>query len=145
YKCRRRIKRLRAGRGSAPPRKTHRFHRKRAHLRQRQTRQPNLQTNPPCGADPPGLHPIRNLNGNTGHRALTLLLIICARKFARLTDATSTMKHPLAKQSQVRIAFSIWLLTLGSILCALFAGCASFTNPVANGVPVRLLPDELLA
>jgi protein involved in polysaccharide export with SLBB domain len=27
----------------------------------------------------------------------------------------------------------------------LSAGCASFTNPVANGVPVRLLPDELLA
>ena len=25
------------------------------------------------------------------------------------------------------------------------SGCASFSNPVANGVPVRLLPDELLA
>jgi protein involved in polysaccharide export with SLBB domain len=30
-------------------------------------------------------------------------------------------------------------------LCTLASGCASFTNPVANGVPVRLLPDELLA
>ncbi len=24
-------------------------------------------------------------------------------------------------------------------------GCASITNPVANGIPVRILPDELLA
>jgi protein involved in polysaccharide export with SLBB domain len=29
--------------------------------------------------------------------------------------------------------------------CALFAGCAALTNPIANGIPVRLLPDELLA
>ena len=29
--------------------------------------------------------------------------------------------------------------------CALFSGCAALTNPVANGVPARLLPDELLA
>ncbi len=27
----------------------------------------------------------------------------------------------------------------------LLTGCASITNPVANGVPVRILPDELLA
>jgi protein involved in polysaccharide export with SLBB domain len=32
-----------------------------------------------------------------------------------------------------------------ALFCSLLAGCASFTNPVANGVPVRLLPDELLA
>lgn len=34
------------------------------------------------------------------------------------------------------------------LLClftGLFSGCASWTNPVANGIPVRLLPDELLA
>ena len=31
------------------------------------------------------------------------------------------------------------------ILCGLLAGCAAITNPVANGVPVRILPDELLA
>ena len=29
--------------------------------------------------------------------------------------------------------------------CALLTGCAALTNPIANGVPVRLLPDELLA
>jgi protein involved in polysaccharide export with SLBB domain len=29
--------------------------------------------------------------------------------------------------------------------CALLVGCAAVTNPIANGVPVRLLPDELLA
>ena len=27
----------------------------------------------------------------------------------------------------------------------LMSGCASITNPVANGIPVRILPDELLA
>jgi protein involved in polysaccharide export with SLBB domain len=30
-------------------------------------------------------------------------------------------------------------------LCALLSGCAALTNPVANGVPVHMLPDELLA
>ena len=29
--------------------------------------------------------------------------------------------------------------------CLLVSGCAALTNPVANGVPVRILPDELLA
>jgi protein involved in polysaccharide export with SLBB domain len=36
-------------------------------------------------------------------------------------------------------------LLLAAAICALVSGCASFTNPVANGIPVRLLPDELLA
>jgi len=30
-------------------------------------------------------------------------------------------------------------------MACLFSGCASWTNPVANGIPVRLVPDELLA
>lgn len=36
---------------------------------------------------------------------------------------------------------------LASSLLLLFAvsGCAAITNPVANGIPVRILPDELLA
>lgn len=32
-----------------------------------------------------------------------------------------------------------------SFLCGLLSGCAALTNPVANGVPVRRLPPELLA
>ncbi len=33
-----------------------------------------------------------------------------------------------------------------ALLCSLiFTGCAAITNPVANGVPVHILPDELLA
>ncbi|MEM7316399.1 MAG: polysaccharide biosynthesis/export family protein, partial [Planctomycetota bacterium] len=31
------------------------------------------------------------------------------------------------------------------VICVLMSGCAALTNPVANGIPVRLLPDELLA
>jgi hypothetical protein len=36
---------------------------------------------------------------------------------------------------------------IGSLACwcALLAGCSAITNPVANGVPARLLPEELLA
>src|SRR5690242_20117125 len=30
-------------------------------------------------------------------------------------------------------------------LCGVLTGCAALTNPVANGVPVRRLPPELLA
>jgi protein involved in polysaccharide export with SLBB domain len=32
-----------------------------------------------------------------------------------------------------------------ALFAFLFGGCAALTNPVANGVPVRILPDELLA
>ena len=35
-------------------------------------------------------------------------------------------------------------LLLSVALCN-FVGCASWTNPVANGIPARLVPDELLA
>ena len=31
------------------------------------------------------------------------------------------------------------------LYCACMAGCAAWSNPVANGIPVRLLPPELLA
>jgi Polysaccharide biosynthesis/export protein len=31
------------------------------------------------------------------------------------------------------------------LLCVSMSGCAAITNPVANGIPVRILPDELLA
>jgi protein involved in polysaccharide export with SLBB domain len=53
--------------------------------------------------------------------------------------------------------FGSWHLVLGSfcsashlvivivsLLCGLLSGCAALTNPVANGVPVRRLPPELL-
>jgi protein involved in polysaccharide export with SLBB domain len=36
-------------------------------------------------------------------------------------------------------------LCLGLLALTLLPGCAAFTNPVANGIPVRLLPNELLA
>jgi len=37
-----------------------------------------------------------------------------------------------------------WLVA-AFVLCALAGGCAAITNPVANGVSVRHLPEELLA
>lgn len=33
---------------------------------------------------------------------------------------------------------------VAAAICIALGGCAALTNPVANGVPVRLLPDELL-
>ncbi len=47
-------------------------------------------------------------------------------------DCLATVGRPL----RVFVCMAIGLL---------FSGCASFTNPVANGVPVRILPEELLA
>ncbi|HEY3391619.1 MAG TPA: polysaccharide biosynthesis/export family protein [Lacipirellulaceae bacterium] len=41
--------------------------------------------------------------------------------------------------------FEPFVATMAAACCTLFAGCAALTNPVANGIPVRLLPDELLA
>jgi protein involved in polysaccharide export with SLBB domain len=39
-----------------------------------------------------------------------------------------------------------WKLTAVAVLvCAGLSGCAALTNPVANGIPVPLLPPELLA
>lgn len=46
----------------------------------------------------------------------------------------------------VRVAASVlrrWLLLM-SLLGALSAGCAAMTNPVADGIPVRRLPPEVL-
>ncbi len=37
------------------------------------------------------------------------------------------------------------LVVLAAVLSCLTTGCASLTNPVQNGIPVRRLPDELLA
>src|ERR1043166_9009962 len=31
-----------------------------------------------------------------------------------------------------------------ALVCALSSGCAAMTNPIADGIPVRLLPPELL-
>src|SRR5271170_6286334 len=57
----------------------------------------------------------------------------------------------------LRISTSIWLAhrqrSLRSLLCALvlallcgmFGGCAAFSNPVCQGVPVKRLPTEYLA
>ncbi|TWT96164.1 Polysaccharide biosynthesis/export protein [Botrimarina colliarenosi] len=36
-------------------------------------------------------------------------------------------------------------LAMVALAVASLAGCAAFTNPVANGIPVRMVPDDLLA
>ncbi len=57
-------------------------------------------------------------------------------------------QHPVSSRP-VRIASAAVrpgnVATLGLALLLLCTGCASWTNPVANGIPARLVPDELLA
>jgi len=48
-------------------------------------------------------------------------------------------RSPLPARRLAAVAAATWML------CGLLSGCAALTNPVANGVPVRILPDELLA
>jgi len=50
----------------------------------------------------------------------------------------------LACSMQNRYARAFGMVAL-ACLALNFAGCAAFTNPVANGVPVYMIPDELLA
>ena len=50
-----------------------------------------------------------------------------------------TSRHGIGSLSATGLAVT------GLFVCCLFSGCAAITNPVANGVPVRILPDELLA
>ena len=35
--------------------------------------------------------------------------------------------------------------TLAAAICFMVSGCAALTNPIAEGIPVRYLPEELLA
>lgn len=53
-------------------------------------------------------------------------------------------RHAVAARCVPRWAMrgaASWLMLLVLITCG---GCAALTNPVANGIPVRLLPEELL-
>lgn len=46
-------------------------------------------------------------------------------------------------RSQSRDKYLVFVTSL--CLCVMLSGCAALTNPVANGIPVRLVPPELLA
>ena len=41
-----------------------------------------------------------------------------------------------------RATLALWIVLL---LAGALPGCAAFTNPTANGLPVRRVPPELLA
>jgi protein involved in polysaccharide export with SLBB domain len=54
--------------------------------------------------------------------------------------AASHRSRRRAQRAQTRaLAFA------AAAVCLMFVGCAAITNPVANGVPARLLPEELKA
>ena len=57
----------------------------------------------------------------------------------RSTGRSILAAAPLPRAG-VRLQFVVWLTISG-----LMTGCAALTNPTINGVPVRILPDELLA
>jgi len=45
----------------------------------------------------------------------------------------------------IRRWWGMWSPLAWLLMSVSFCGCAAITNPIANGVPVRILPDELLA
>lgn len=56
------------------------------------------------------------------------------------SDPAASLRISWLQGSQTQFATLLCLLAL-----SFQSGCASFSNPVANGIPVRLLPDDLLA
>ncbi len=60
-------------------------------------------------------------------------------RMARSADRSNSAATIVAMMH--RLSLLIILLAIGGLT----TGCASLTNPVANGIPVRVLPDELLA
>ncbi len=61
-----------------------------------------------------------------------------------LTTSTPMTQKPQSQQPRVQSGLPRARGAACALVC-LLAGCASWTNPVANGIPVRLLPSELLA
>ncbi len=60
------------------------------------------------------------------------------------TDLNATPYRPTMRRTWI-ISYHFLRPLACLAISLLLAGCASFSNPVANGVPVRMLPDELLA
>ena len=56
-------------------------------------------------------------------------------------EPRSKFQEPTSIFQKAYLALGTWFMVLG-IFC--LSGCAALTNPVANGVPVRRLPPELL-
>lgn len=57
--------------------------------------------------------------------------------------AISTPSNPARANHRRRVEY---LMLVMAFLCSgFFTGCAALTNPTVNGVPVRILPEELLA
>lgn len=57
-------------------------------------------------------------------------------------ESIPTPSPPTRQAAAIRWTCAAFVATS---LCALMSGCAALTNPIANGVPVHMLPDELLA
>ncbi len=71
------------------------------------------------------------------------------RRKKRTGSATSRIRSQIGSPSvAVPVPFFGMRLVLrvaGMALLCVLSGCAALTNPVANGVPVRMLPPEMLA
>ncbi|QDS96939.1 polysaccharide biosynthesis/export family protein [Adhaeretor mobilis] len=61
-----------------------------------------------------------------------------------MSNLSSLLPHSLVAWSRAtRQLHGNMVLSL--VVCLLSSGCAALTNPVANGIPARILPEELLA
>ena len=65
---------------------------------------------------------------------------------SRHPRVSASPRPPISPSPHLPFSPSPLLASLFAILlCLSLCGCAAITNPLANGVPVRILPDELLA
>jgi protein involved in polysaccharide export with SLBB domain len=64
---------------------------------------------------------------------------------SRQTNMNAEESRTLWHRARFTARYSALVAVAGMTLLALLPGCASLTNPIANGVPVHMLPDELLA
>src|SRR5258707_3058537 len=53
-------------------------------------------------------------------------------------------KHPLHAGPPPRARLRASWVGIIVAVCALSTGCTALTNPIADGIPVRLLPPEIL-
>lgn len=58
---------------------------------------------------------------------------------------SAQLKQPVRLAPQNAMATCARNVVLLLVCAAMFSGCAALTNPIANGIPVHVLPDELLA
>ena len=95
---------------------------------------------------------VRRRPGSTGVAIAQLIklyerarLLCCRRPESRPSTMQSTKQaeHNVCTQDRISLHSKVGMML--AIFCCVMTGCASLTNPVLNGIPVRRLPTDLLS